>query len=322
MPTYRIQLRRDTHANFSSTTLDSGEFAVATDKQTAGEAFLKVGDGSTAWGSMPYLPPATNPTGGSNNYAPVASPTLTGNVVVGTDGGSGNTFATHGASTLHKGYSALDNCTIGASDDKKNLTVNGTLTVGGNLAGGAANILPPGVILPFADDTVPTGFLLCNGQSVSKTTYAALYAALDNGNIWGFGTATFKIPDLRERVLVGVDNMNSQSGEADGDSAGRMSDHGTSTEIGSTAGAQRVALGESHLPSHGHFLGNVTTQYIAGGSTGEYPPTNWSNNDCGAGKFWFTGAGFWTGYEGTSGVSHYDHANVQPTMILNYIIST
>ena len=75
-----------------------------------------------------------------------------------------------------------------------------------------ANTVPAGTILPFAGTTVPTGFLLCNGALVSRTTYANLYAAI--GTKWGAGDGktTFKLPDLRKRHLQGA-NATSDVGD-------------------------------------------------------------------------------------------------------------
>lgn len=75
-----------------------------------------------------------------------------------------------------------------------------------------ANTVPPGTILPFAGTTVPSGFLLCNGALVSRTTYANLYAAI--GTKWGAGdgSTTFKLPDLRKRHLEGANTASEVGG--------------------------------------------------------------------------------------------------------------
>lgn len=66
------------------------------------------------------------------------------------------------------------------------------------------NPIPTGAVFPFAGITAPEGFLLCNGQEVSRITYSKLYAVL--GDIYGRGdgTTTFNLPDYRETVLVGA----------------------------------------------------------------------------------------------------------------------
>ena len=70
----------------------------------------------------------------------------------------------------------------------------------------ALNGCPPGSIMPFAGSEVPTGWLLCDGSAKSRTTYAALYAAI--GQAWGpgNGSSTFHLPDLRGQFLRGVAN--------------------------------------------------------------------------------------------------------------------
>lgn len=61
-----------------------------------------------------------------------------------------------------------------------------------------------GVVKAFAGETIPTGYLLCDGSAISRTTYAALFAAI--GTTWGAGngTTTFNIPDGRDKVIYGV----------------------------------------------------------------------------------------------------------------------
>ena len=63
---------------------------------------------------------------------------------------------------------------------------------------------PIGTISPFGGSVVPSGYLLCNGAEVLKTTYAELYAVIGDA----FGTASantkFMLPDLRESVPKGA----------------------------------------------------------------------------------------------------------------------
>ncbi len=71
------------------------------------------------------------------------------------------------------------------------LTVEGTLTPGG---------VPPGCILSFGGDVAPSGYLLCDGSSLLRATYAALFAVIGTA----FGTADgthFNLPDSRGRFL-------------------------------------------------------------------------------------------------------------------------
>ena len=63
-----------------------------------------------------------------------------------------------------------------------------------------------GQVSAFAMTTPPLGWLECNGSAISRTTYAALFAALST--TWGIGdgSTTFNIPDLRGEFIRGWDN--------------------------------------------------------------------------------------------------------------------
>lgn len=64
--------------------------------------------------------------------------------------------------------------------------------------------IPPGTIIHYAGRTVPSGWLICNGANVSRTDYAALFAAI--GTIYGAGngSTTFGLPNLNGRFLEGT----------------------------------------------------------------------------------------------------------------------
>ena len=68
----------------------------------------------------------------------------------------------------------------------------------------ATFVMPTGVIVYSATLNMGTGFLLCNGQAVSRTTYAALFTAI--GTRYGDGDAstTFNLPDLQGRSPIGA----------------------------------------------------------------------------------------------------------------------
>lgn len=55
-------------------------------------------------------------------------------------------------------------------------------------------------------DSVPTGYLECDGSAVSRTTYATLYTALGDAAGEGDGSTTFNIPDLRGQFIRGWDH--------------------------------------------------------------------------------------------------------------------
>jgi phage-related tail fiber protein len=66
--------------------------------------------------------------------------------------------------------------------------------------------VPPGAIMDFAMPTAPAGWLECNGAAISRTTYAALFAAI--GGYWGVGdgSTTFNLPDFRGAFRRGWDH--------------------------------------------------------------------------------------------------------------------
>jgi microcystin-dependent protein len=63
--------------------------------------------------------------------------------------------------------------------------------------------LPSGMVLYFANSTVPTGWLQCDGSAVSRTTYANLYAAIGTVYGAGDGSTTFNLPDTRGQFIRG-----------------------------------------------------------------------------------------------------------------------
>ena len=63
--------------------------------------------------------------------------------------------------------------------------------------------LPSGMILYFANSTVPTGWLQCDGSAISRTTYANLYAAIGTVYGSGDGSTTFNLPDTRGQFIRG-----------------------------------------------------------------------------------------------------------------------
>jgi microcystin-dependent protein len=61
-----------------------------------------------------------------------------------------------------------------------------------------------GLIIPWSTGTAPSGFLECNGASISTSTYAALFAVI--GYTYGGSGASFTLPDLRDKTVVSRSN--------------------------------------------------------------------------------------------------------------------
>lgn len=80
--------------------------------------------------------------------------------------------------------------------------------------------LPAGAIMQYGGSSAPTGWLLCDGTAVSRTTYADLFTAISTAYGTGDGSTTFNLPDLQGRVAVGkgshtdVDALGDSDGSA------------------------------------------------------------------------------------------------------------
>lgn len=66
------------------------------------------------------------------------------------------------------------------------------------------NPIPTGSVIPFPGETIPEDFLLCDGQEVSRVTYARLFNVIKEKFGAGDGVTTFNVPDYREVSLVGA----------------------------------------------------------------------------------------------------------------------
>ena len=68
------------------------------------------------------------------------------------------------------------------------------------------NPISPGTVIYTASQSAPAGYLIANGQAVSRSTYAALFAAISTTYGPGNGSTTFNVPDLRGSFIRGWDN--------------------------------------------------------------------------------------------------------------------
>jgi len=67
-------------------------------------------------------------------------------------------------------------------------------------------LVPTSAVMAFAGGDPPSGWLYCDGQAVSRTTYAALFAIISTTYGAGNGSTTFNVPDLRGVFIRGHDN--------------------------------------------------------------------------------------------------------------------
>ena len=151
-------------------------------------------------------------------------------------------------------------------------------------------IAPIGSIVIYASTNVPTGWLLCNGQAVSRTTYAYLFGVCGTAYGIGDGTTTFNIPNLVGRVAVGRDAVQTEF-----------------TPMGKTGGAKTHTLNTNEIPPHSHALSPAISAFAESGGN---DPTQ------GAGPRTYR---TW-GSTQTDGGGGGAHNNLQPYLALNYII--
>jgi microcystin-dependent protein len=74
----------------------------------------------------------------------------------------------------------------------------------GTLSFASATGVISGAILQWATGTAPTGYLLCDGSAVDRTTYATLFGIISTTYGAGDGSTTFNLPDMRGRAVIGV----------------------------------------------------------------------------------------------------------------------
>lgn len=130
----------------------------------------------------------------------------------------------------------------------------------------AQSLLPTGSFVPFGGTAAPSGYLMCDGSAVSRTTYSALYAVIGNAFGSGDGSTTFNVPDFRGRFLRGVDGT--AGNDPDKSSRTAMNPGGnTGNNVGSVQGDQYASHAHSVLYSGTAAIGTGTTTAVGSGSS-------------------------------------------------------
>lgn len=102
-----------------------------------------------------------------------------------------------GTNTAKASSETLPKNVIIVDEDLKELRLHDGVTPGGKIIGqNTGSGIPVGTIIPFAGNSVPQGYLLCDGSAISRTDYGLLFAVI--GTIYGAGdgNSTFNLPNL------------------------------------------------------------------------------------------------------------------------------
>ena len=229
--------------------------------------------------------------------------------------------------------------TVGSSQIDTNAVTASELNISGNGTSGQSVVsdgdgsfsyvsvpaFVSGMVIPYAGTSAPAGFLLCGGQAVNTFTYKDLHAVISNtygGDAYNAGvtdqsgaTTTFNLPDLQGRVVAGKDDMS-------GSSANRLTDAVTGglngDTLGDTGGTESHTLtsAQSGLRQHSHSATTTLTRVSGSGSSSGIEDDS-SRNTVTNSSFVSTTISNSSALDASEA-----HNNVQPTIILNYIIKT
>jgi len=169
--------------------------------------------------------------------------------------------------------------------------------------------IPTATIIPWSTASVPTGFLECNGQAVSRSTYAALFAVIGTTYGAGDGSSTFAVPDLCDNVALGKSNNKALASTGGADTVTSTGNIG-----GSTANA---TLSSPQLASHSHGKSSQSNGPGLYPSSPNNPPRGTSATNTGN-----AGSGGGHSHNMSANFSGDATSVVQPYLTVIYVIKT
>ena len=208
---------------------------------------------------------------------------------------------------------------------------------------GSPSVMSAGVILPFAGVTIPSGFLVCDGGAYSRTEYAVLFAVIGTRYGVGNGSTTFNVPNFSGRVPVGVDAGHALA-SAGGEETHRLTISETpahthaftgashSHSIPSLSGSANSAGAHKHgwngYVGSGSMSGSSNVVALFGNDSAQsYLNQGRGPQSAGAHTHSVTTTASTSGQTTTAGVNASagegrTHNNMQPYLVINYIVST
>lgn len=178
---------------------------------------------------------------------------------------------------------------------------------------GEDGLIPVGMVVNYIAGTPPPGWVFANGQNLLRAQWPVLFSQI--GELWGNGdgSTTFGIPDLRGRVVAGLDTMGS------GGSANRLSTVlPLSDQNGAAGGSQQHILHFNEMPKHRHRIANtdsVNANLTTNGFMIQHRATGGSSSYLLGGSASEPVVGL-TSEAGNS----LPHPNVQPTICMNKLV--
>lgn len=209
---------------------------------------------------------------------------LTGSLPRNGEAGMLGQFKSVDGNVLLPGFAFTNDLNTGIyrpADDQLAIAVGG-VQVALFTSGGLQGSLPIGAVIDFAGSTVPSLFILCYGQNVSRVTYASLFAIIGTTYGSGDGVTTFGLPDGRGRTTFGKDDMG-------GSAASRLTTTYFGTDpavLGNVGGVQSRTLLTTNLPAYtpSGSVGITDNGHTHGLSGGTFGGTG-SNGVQGGGTF-------------------------------------
>ena len=155
--------------------------------------------------------------------------------------------------------------------------------------------LPLGSIIeyPHARTSLPAGWMICDGTAISRTDYSELFNLIGTTYGSGNGSTTFNLPNLKGRVVVGGDASQTEF-----------------NALGLTGGEKTHTLTVDEMPAHKHSS-NYNTAYDTG-------TTGWGSQIVQSQTYTFGITNMSNIMQNTG--KGYAHNNLQPYIVLNYII--